>query len=116
MRINEDYLDDIDAKDVDSIEDETEDFKDEGPFDFNVFIMPENYEGDCVSKDNVERRLEKYLDACPYVTKHSEVKRNEDKIYLFSMCHDFKSPAQIMRFVTGLFKIAGPGPQNAIRI
>lgn len=114
MRINEDYLDNIETVDV---EDKVAPIEDESKFDFGVFVTTANDNAGSWTKTTGScQRIYNYLQLCPYITRNSTVGVDHEDRYIFSMSHSFKNPSQIMRFVSGLFKAAGKGDYNSIRI
>lgn len=114
MRINEDFIEDID---VDEIKDE-QPVTEHEHYDFAIqMIAVFDDATESIYRKTAENQLYNYLDQFPFITTHSGVcYESTSDDYLFSFSHDFKNPKQIIRFITGLFKFVNRGLRQEVII
>lgn len=90
MRINEDFIEDID---VDEIKDE-QPVTEHEHYDFAIqMIAVFDDVSERIYRPTAENQIYNYLDQCPFITIHSGVcYESTSDDYLFSFSHDFKNP------------------------
>jgi hypothetical protein len=90
MRINEDYIEDL--EDVD-IQDQEIEVADDAPYDFEISMTVIFDSISTQYKENSTRLLTNYLEQNPLITRFSEViYKNKIGYFNFSICHAFKTP------------------------